>query len=711
MALQLWIVLFIVFFGAEVIHLEPALRLITQVLYGVPLAAWALWRLRGPTDRLDWAVLGLLAVFAVVCVLSRDRTESLGALALATANAAWFLMMRRAGDLRTTIILAAATGLALTLAFNAVLLVMEKLEWYAVVGAARLEGHRTFPWESVNALPVLVLVAIPFVAWLERGWLRAILALVVGVSAIVVVPISLGRAGWLGLTVAAVVAAVTSTSARRLLARTSSWARIAGLAGGAVVVAGALALVGPRLVRAIGESGRLLLWEQGLNMVRANPIAGSGPGTYSWARLEFPPASADPLAVRLLHDAPLQTLVDGGVILGAAVLAVLVMWGLAAAARAGTWRWNERIAVACAIGFLAALTLDDFSYLPAVIAAALAIGAFLVPVAAPNRSGFLLPAVLALAAIMAVPNVIAVDTARADAQDARSAMIAGDYAAAAAGFEAAAGAHPESGGYWLGLGMASAYGGDQAGAREAYERATSAAPGDPRGYGGLAAVDPGTDELELLRYAADHTLGDPQYAVRLGLTLAGARLVDDATRAWGRAVALLPELLRLLPYAETGISMEAVADEAVLTIQREPRPAPAENLVKLWDIGLGLDDLPPDAGAAWRAVDAARHGDAGRGAADADAAVAEAPWDPRGWEAVAAVAAFACDAAEEDRALATIRKFGNEFIAADPGPQVQREFVYREASLGHTQPPGVGSGIELEQWPWSLVDRPPECDS
>ena len=75
-ALQVWIVLFILFFGAEVIHLEPGLRILTQVLYGVPLAAWVAWRLRGPRDRLDWTVLGLLAVFAIVCFLSRDRTES-----------------------------------------------------------------------------------------------------------------------------------------------------------------------------------------------------------------------------------------------------------------------------------------------------------------------------------------------------------------------------------------------------------------------------------------------------------------------------------------------------------------------------------------------------------------------------------------------------------------------------------------------------------
>ncbi len=101
-ALQLWIVLYIVFFGAEVIHLEPTLRIITQILYGVPLVAWGLWRLRGPADRLDWAILGCLVIFAAVCLVSRDRTESLGALGLAAAYATWFMLMRRAGELRST---------------------------------------------------------------------------------------------------------------------------------------------------------------------------------------------------------------------------------------------------------------------------------------------------------------------------------------------------------------------------------------------------------------------------------------------------------------------------------------------------------------------------------------------------------------------------------------------------------------------------------
>jgi tetratricopeptide (TPR) repeat protein len=446
-------------------------------------------------------------------------------------------------------------------------------------------------------------------------------------------------------------------------------------------------------------------------MLDARLLAGSGPGTYSWVRLDFPPPSADFPAVRLLHNVPLQTLVDGGLILGAAVAAALVAWGLAVVARAGSWHWNERIAVACTIGFFAALTLDDFSYVPSVIAAALAIGAFLTPLRAAGQTGFMIPATLALAAIVALPNILAVDVARAEAQAARTAMIAEDYALAVSGFAAATAAHPEHGGYWLGLGMASAYAGNRGDAIEAYERATSAAPGDPRGYGALAALDPAADAIELLRAAADRTTGDAQYAVRLGLALALAGQRDEGVHAWGRAVALHPELLRVLPYAETGISMEAVAEAGILTIHAEPRAATVENLVRLWDLGLALDELPPDAGTAWRAVDAARHGDTERGAALADDAVAAAVYDPRGWEATAAVAAFACDTGAEEQVSEIYGELGFEFLATVPEPLIWREFVYREASLGPTQPPNAGPRLELEPWPWSLIDRPTACES
>ena len=710
-ALQLWIVLFILFFGAEVIHLEPGLRVITQVLYGVPLAAWALLRLRGPADRFDWAVLGLLGVFAVVCLFSRDRTESLGSLALATAYAAWFLLMRRAEawGLRQPIILAAATALAITLAFNAYLLIQEKLASYAAFGGARFEGVATFPWESVNALPVLVLVALPFLAWVERGWVRTILSLVVALSAVVVVPLSLGRAGWLGLAAAGVVGALLVPAVARM---TRTQRAVLGTGLAMLGLLGVM-LVGPRLITAIGDSGRLLLWEQGMGLIGRSPLVGSGPGVFSWVRLDAPPPEASMLAVRLVHSVPLQTLIDGGLLLTAAVLVATAVWALRVWQERAGWSAADRVAAACLVGFVAAQTLDDFSYLPAIIAMVLTTAAFLAPTRVPPSSSvglpWITPGAIALAAIIALPGIVAVDLARQASQSARQAMVEGRSSDAAEAFAVATRWHPENGGYWLGLGMASAYAGDVERSVDAYHKATLVAPGDPRGYAALASLDPDADTVTLLGKALDRTRGDANDAVRLGLVLAVHGQHDEAVHAWGRAVALHPELLGTLPYGESGIAVEDVVDDAVEQIHRDRRPAAAADDVALWEIGLFLNELPDDAGVAWRAVDAARHGDLPTALSFVNAAIEAAPWLAQGYQAQAAVAAFACDAQAERLALDREKLTGDAYGPAPYEPQIRREFVYREAGLGPTQPPGARIELTIDRWPWSLIDRP-ECE-
>lgn len=710
LGLQAWIVLFIVFFGAEVVHLEPALRVLTQLLYGLPLAAWALWRLRGPRDALDAGVLVAVLVYASVCLLSRDRTESLGTLAMVVGFSSWFLLMRRvaAGRLRPSILIAAATGLALTLVFNAYLLIQEKVSTLAAFGAAPLEGVTTFPWESVNALPILVLLAIPILAWLEPSRARALGVALIAVCAVVVVPISMGRAGWLGLAVV-----VVGVSARAL--RTSV-PRRAGLAVGAgavlIGVIGALA-VAPRFVAALGESGRLLLWDQALRMAAASPLTGFGPGTYSWARLDVAPSSADLLAVRLPHSVPLQTLVDGGLVLVISVTCVGLIYALAVA-RGRARNWADALAALCLVGLAAALTLDDFSYLPAITALGVTIGAFLVPLedpvaARPGVARWVAPTVLATLAVVSLPSTVTVDSARAAAQEGRTALVAGDYDGAVAAFTRATAAHPENGGYWLGLGMAADSTGQSPLAISSYERATVVSPGDPRGFGGLAAL--GADgSAAALRAAAQRTLGDPRWSVLLGMELASSGDAEGATDAWSRSVALRPGVLRSLPFEGTGVEMHAVADQALAVLAGGLRPSSVQTVQAQWDILLAIDRLPDDAGPAWRAIEAARSGDLDAAIDLAQVAIDQAPYAALGYQARAAVAAFACDLASEQDALALEARALGAFGLPPAEPSIRREFVYREASLGPTQPLGSGPELSVEQWPWSLVDRP-ACDS
>jgi tetratricopeptide (TPR) repeat protein len=258
--------------------------------------------------------------------------------------------------------------------------------------------------------------------------------------------------------------------------------------------------------------------------------------------------------------------------------------------------------------------------------------------------------------------------------------------------------------------MANSYAAVMEEAIEAYERAIAAAPGDPRGYAALADLAGGEEGIALLRDAAERTFGDPQFSLRLGIELASVGRTDDAMRAWGRAVALRPGLLRQLPYERTGITMDRVADEAMLTLEREPRPGPVEQLREIADLGLALDALPPEAGPAWLAVDAARDGDMTAATAFAEEAIAEAPYDARGYQALAAVAAFACDDEGEREALEIEARTRDPYAPVEAEPHPRREFIYREASLGPSQPPGATPGIEIERWPWPLVERP-ECRS
>ena len=712
-ALQLWIVLFIVFFGAEVVHLEPSLRAVTQVLYATPLVLWASLGVRSRCDGVDWAVMGLVATFGVAAAFSRDPTESFGALGLATAYAAWFLLMRRVAGLRATVGLAIATGLACTLAFNAYLLVEEKIAAYAAFGAARFEGVATFPWESVNALPILVLIAVPFLAWIERGWIRTILSVTVAVSALVVVPLSFGRAGWLGLAVAATIGVLLAPRTGRMFGRLARPQRLALGTGVVVVGAAAAILIGPRVMTAVGDSGRFMLWEQALNLVGRSPLVGSGPGTFSWVRLEVPPFEANQLAVRLVHNIPLQTLVDGGLVLATGVLAATGLWAREVWRRRAGWSAADRTGVASAVGFVAAGLLDDFSYLPAIIAIILTMAAFLAPARVddePAGRRYLTIAGLGFAALVALPSVIAVDVARSTAQSARAAMVEANYSEAAADFATATRWHPTNGGYWLGFGMARAYAGDIEGSSIAYRRATEVAPGDPRGYAALAGLDASDGPADLLQLAADRTLGDPEYSVRLGVVLATNGRPDAAVLAWGRAVALRPEVLGALPYSEVGTSEGNVAAAAIRQIGVDRRPSLAADRVALWEIGLALDELSPDAGLAWLAVDAARQGDLASATQLAKAGVDEAPWAARGYQAQAAVAAFACDPDAEREALELEKATADAYGTPSAEPQVRREFVYREASLGPSQPPGARIHLDVDRWPWSLIDRPKACN-
>lgn len=716
-ALQTWIVAFIVFFGAEAVLLVPSLRITVQLLYGVPLLVWTLVRVRRRPDAIDLAVLVALAAYLVVALTSRDPTGSLETLALAATYAVLFWGLRRVACsdwLRPLVASAVAIGMAFSLAFNAVLLIAEKVAFFSATGRPpQLEGLTVFPWETVNALPVLVLVALPFVAWMPRGIVRWVTLGTIAASAVVVIPISNGHAGYIGLTVAAVAFVLLSTAVRGwFIARSrQSQGLLLAAAAAAVVV---VVLVGAApFADALQTSGRTDLYRASTAMIGDRPLLGNGPSTYSWARLIASPEAARLVAVRLTHDVPLQTLLDGGILLGAAFLSVVLTWVFAAFR--GPLSFAQRASIAALIGYAAAVTLDDFSFLPAVTVMLICLAAWSLPVdpaPAVRRWRFVPASVAVMVIALGLTFVVRGDVARLAAADGRAAAVSGDWTRAAASFTTAINAHGEDGGYWLALGQARAALGDDAGARDAYQRARDASPGDPRTYGALAALSADYGErVALLRRAAELSIGDPRYAYRLGLELADGGDATAAATAWGVAVTLQPDIFGVLPYGSSGIDRQAVADAAIAHIRATPRPNPDVGPDARWDVALALGTLGDDAPTAWQAVDAARRGDATGARALAGQAIDEEPHLARSYQALAAVDAFACDMPSRDDALR--REAATRDAFQPPGAEVaiHREYVYREDSTGAMQPPNVPATPPTEMWPWPLIAARPECGS
>ena len=130
--------------------------------------------------------------------------------------------------------------------------------------------------------------------------------------------------------------------------------------------------------------------------------------------------------------------------------------------------------------------------------------------------------------------------------------------------------------------------------------------------------------------------------------------------------------------------------------------------VARWDIGLAIGSLPDDAGAAWRAVLVARSGDLDAAEGLARSVIDETPWLPIGHQALAGVAAYDCNLELEASALESEALTRGAYAPLPPEPHVRREFVFREASLGPTQPAGVPDRVDPGMWPWFLIPMP-EC--
>jgi tetratricopeptide (TPR) repeat protein len=719
-ALQIWTFAFVGFFGTELLGTYPELRIAAQILFVVPLLAWAVWRLRGPRTRLDWAVLAGLAVLLVVSVTSHDRQGSLESVGLAIAYALGFWMLTDVAQvprLRTAMAVGATYALILWLLMADAWWLQEKVAWIQVFGSMpNLESNQVFIWGTTNVFPVLSLLAVPLLRWQPSGTPRRVLVGMWAAASVVAIPLSQGRAGWLGLVAAGIAyewlsrwrlsrQLITGLRARRLLVPAGAVAGLAVIAGMVLVVSRAGSLLDAAL------DGRGQLWTQATAIFAASPLVGGGPATYSWLRLEHVPAYTYNVPARLAHSVPLLTLADGGLLLAVGFGALLVTY--VATARRLADQPQRRTGLAILIGFAVASCFDDFSSLPAVMGLMVAIAAWTIAPETAAQPGLraprpairlaALPVAVGIVGVLSLPSVLGVDVARTEAAAGRDAAVAGDWQQAADRFASATSAYGTDAGYWLGLGLADAQLGRTDAARMAYGEARDVSSGDPRGWGGLAALARSPNERqELWAEAAKRSVADPTYALQLGRADIALNRGDDAQRAYGIAVALDRSVIHQFdgdPALRTSVTDAAVAFAAHMGAQAALSPQAVRD-----DLALAMGASPE--GSAWKAIALAKGGDAA--SANQALAVAEDldPYSQATVRAAEAVAQLSCDRERYD----AISGLAGAFRPAVPAQlTIIRDHTYREDMLSSYLPPAAIPLQPEAAWPWSLIGDPPPC--
>ncbi len=713
--IQLWLFSFIAFAGTTLVVPFAALGNAAVLIYTVPLLAWVVLGWRRPPDRIDAAILLGLAAHLVVSFLSADRPGSLQSTAAVAGFAAAFWAARRIGAdhaLRQ----ASAISVALALTFWSVVIastwVVEKVVDLQVLGwPPQLDAYQPYAWGSINTPPVLLILAAPFVAWMPRGWLRTSVIWLLLASAVVIIPFSVGRAAWIGIAIALVSLELLlgSPSIRWLLRR--GWPGRAALGLVGLMLVYTVVLVASRGARLADDMlTRLRLWEQALGLFTADPLTGSGPATFGWARLQHAPDFVDRVGVTLAHNVPIQTLADGGLVLLAAFAAVMGAWTWSIGRARASLTNAQRLAVAVLVGYAAFALLDDLSFLPAVTVLLIFIAAWALPSQTRSSrprstaSGLVVPAAMVAVIACVTPASAALGLLRTELEGSRNAALAGEWESSLHGFRHATGVQPSIALHWMSVGYIEQQLGHDEGARQAYEQARRANPGDARPWGALAALSSDRAEgIRLLQEAARRA-NDPQYAYRLSRELLAAGRMEEAADALAIATVLHPNLAATAP-DELTVQLRQALPAAIDTVgpleRREPREA-------LWNIVLLADEVDPAARPAWavaRAIDAASPSVERM----LDHAFAVAPNDPKTRMAAHAAAHLGCDrgaAAETEQA---VRLVDREPRLIPHGVVSPRPGLYGYRELGDYQPIAGRSIPELPAWPFGLIEVP-ECD-
>jgi len=720
LAFQLWLFAFIAFVGTTLLFTHPVLRAGAQVLYAVPLLAWALLRIRGPVHLLDVAIIAGIVAHLLVSVASLDPQGSLEASGLVVVYAATFWLARHVDArprLRRVGVVAVALAIVFWLVILAITWSVEKVVDVGTFGwPPRLDAHQPYVWGSVNSPPVLVMLVAPFLAWLPRGPFRRAMVILWALTAAVIVPFSVGRAAWVGMVVTLVAAEVLFgfPLSRRTLAgvRRGSWLARAGAAVAGIALLGIVGLAVLRFewVVAVIDS-RVRLWQQAMGLFMADPLTGAGPSTFPWARLTQAPDFEDRVGARFAHNIPMQTLADGGLLLAAAGTVIAVAWLGLLVERRSALDARRRLAAAVVVGYAGVGLFDDLAFLPAitvlvVVLAAWAIPPPLHPPAARGRElgprGWLLPTALAVATMAALPGVVGINAARIETDAARRAAFGGDWDRSLAGFRRAVAFQPSNALYWMSIGLLEHELGRADVARQAYRTARALSPGDPRPWGALAALaDDPEQERDLLLESARRA-NSPQYAYRLAEAHLRAGDRDEGARYFAISVVIRPGLFSTLP-ADLRTAVRAALPAAVDTVGSIGGRNPEE---ALWNAALAVGEVHPGASLPWQAAERIAAGDLGEAKRVVAEGLRTAPRDLRAHQVASALALARCDREAFEASESKLDRVGREMPESDHGVVERPGGLYLEQELGDYQPLDGPSVPATPQWPIGLIEVP-----
>lgn len=360
---------------------HPILRILNAVAAG---ALILIYLLKAPAraDRIDRGILLGLLLFAAASVLAQFPRQAFDALLGALLYVAAFFVARTllAGEAGRLAFVRCLIGLSAVITFlTTARWLLPALEWWSLTGWSVIPpldlNLAATPWGHRHDLTLLIVMLYPS-WWIGRITpVRAAMGTVVGILTVLIVFVDGSRNLWLAMVIASAALFIPFAVRHRPRDHRRQIGVGLALAAGAAAVAlsGVAGSVLQRLLTAESIEARLAMWGSLIEAWLSKPLAGYGPGSFSWLLQLTDYFDTNSFAPRHPDSAIFQLLPEAGLLGVAAVLVVAVtLLPALLRGRSQAARW---VLITFALAGLAA-NPTDFGFL---VAVALGWAAFAMP--------------------------------------------------------------------------------------------------------------------------------------------------------------------------------------------------------------------------------------------------------------------------------------------------------------------------------------------